>query len=101
MPGKPALPDAPTADLPLIAIDTGDGSDFTQILRAATFAADCWTAGPRGPYANPGMVPVDVARGQIREALLHLLELGLVDIDGGRLAAMFETCGIPTGRRGA
>ena len=84
---KPPLPARWDEPFPRIAIDENEGSPFDSILRIATFAADQWTLGPHGPYKTP---PPSAAtpRGQLREALLHLLELGFLDIDEERLNAV-------------
>ncbi|MEV6124402.1 hypothetical protein AB0M23_28495 [Streptomyces sp. NPDC052077] len=81
---KPPLPADVFGDWERIPVDDQAGSDFTEILRIGTFAADHWTLGPDGPHQRP-RPPAAVAGSQIREALLHLLELGLIDIDTGRL----------------
>jgi hypothetical protein len=70
-----------------IPVDDTDGSPFREILRIADFAASDWTFGPDGPYKQPNMTPATVTRKQLREGLLHLLELGLIDIDEERLNA--------------
>lgn len=82
---KPPLPDSAWGDWQRIPVDQGDGSAFGDVLRIGTFAADRWTLGDDGPYRKPGQTSASVVRAQIREALLHLLELGLIDIDEERL----------------
>lgn len=82
---------------PRIPVNQHDDSAFAAITQIAVFAADNWTFGPHGPYANPEMTGAERTRGQIREALLHLLELGLIDIDTERLHLLAET-GIPMQR---
>jgi len=84
---KPQIPAGPFVELERIPVDETDGSPFGRILRVATFAADDWTLGPDGPGSKP-QTPATVTRMQIREALLHLLELGFIDIDMERLDAM-------------
>jgi hypothetical protein len=84
---KPPLPTGFFDPWPRIPVDETDGGPFHEVLRLATFAADEWTFGPDGPYKQPRMTPAQATRGQIREGLLHLLELGLIDIDAERLNA--------------
>jgi hypothetical protein len=84
---KPPLPATPFDDWPRIPVDETDGSPFREIHRLAVLAADDWTFGPDGPYKQPGMTMAQITRGHVREALLHLLELGLIDIDEDRLNA--------------
>ncbi|MFI6296819.1 hypothetical protein ACIBEJ_34880 [Nonomuraea sp. NPDC050790] len=72
-------------DQSIVVVDEADGSPFDRIRRIAVGAADGWTLGPHGPYQHPGMTGADVSRGQVRTALLHLLELGLITIDEQRL----------------
>lgn len=86
MTSKPPLPDNAFAPWPRIAVDTSESGPFARILRLGVFAADDWTFGPGGPFKQP-QTPAAIARGQLREALLHLLELGLIDIDTERIAA--------------
>ncbi|MFE7727450.1 hypothetical protein ACFU5D_16845 [Streptomyces anthocyanicus] len=86
MTAKPPLPSDSFGDWERISVDEQEGSDFAQILRLGTFAADNWTFSPQGPYQQP-QTPAEISSSQIREALLHLLELGLIDIDADRLNA--------------
>jgi hypothetical protein len=83
---KPPLPTDPFGDWERIPVNEQDGSDFAEILRIGTFAADNWTFSPDGPYQR-SQTAAEATRSQLREALLHLLELGLIDIDTGRLHA--------------
>lgn len=71
--------------------------DVGQLVRIATHAVDSWYMGPNGPYGRPVKTTAEVNRMIVREALLHLLELGLIDIDRERLAAGAEV-GHPAGR---
>ena len=87
MPDKPQIPAEPFAEWPRIPVDQADGTPFNEILRIAGFAADEWTFGDNGPYRKPGMVKAAITHHQIAEGLLHLLELGLIDIDVERLNA--------------
>lgn len=95
---KPVLPSGWTASVERIPVDESDGSDFRKILHIAEMAASRWTLGPNGPYKNPGMTPHRVMTGEVTEALLQLLELGLIDIDSERLARMLRDTGVPIGR---
>ncbi|GAA2770462.1 hypothetical protein XF35_38940 [Streptomyces platensis subsp. clarensis] len=84
---KPPLPTDRLADWARIAVDTADQGDFAAINRIAGFAASSWTVNsPDGPLAKP-MPLMQAVDGAVREALLHLLELGLIDIDTDRLWA--------------
>ena len=84
---KPPLPTDRIADWPRTAVDTADQSDFAAINRIAGFAAHSWACNsPDGPLAKP-MPLMQAVDGAVREALLHLLELGLIDIDAERLHA--------------
>lgn len=97
MADKPPLPTALFGELARIPVDETEGSDFHEALRIGTFAADAWAMGPDGPYRHPEMTGANRTRHEVREALLHLLELGVIDIDGERLAALLEH-GVPLGR---
>ncbi|MFE0207039.1 hypothetical protein [Streptomyces sp. NPDC058985] len=83
---KPPLPASMLDPWPRIPIDTTDGSDFHHLTRTAGAAATTWALGPEGAYAK-GLSLAEVVDGAVREALLHLLELGLIDIDDDRLNA--------------
>ncbi|MFC8447602.1 DUF6085 family protein [Kitasatospora sp. NPDC057223] len=82
---KPPIPSGLPFDWPRIPIDDTDGTDAWQIIRIATRAGDQWALGEHGSYRQPGMSLSEITGGVIREALLHLLELGLIDIDGERM----------------
>ena len=86
MTDKPPVPATMFDPWPRIPVDASDTSPFDRILRLATFAADEWTLGPNGPFRHPAP-PATICRNQIREGLLHLLELGLIDIDTDRIDA--------------
>lgn len=88
MTDKPAPPDSPFDPFPRIPVDESEGTPFDRIRRIAAFAADDWVLGPEGPYKNPDMSGAQRSQGSISEALLHLLELGVIDIDVERLEAM-------------
>ncbi len=72
---------------PRIDVDTSDGSPFRRVLGLAISAAHGWTFGPDGPYKSPGQTGAEITRMEISEALLHLLELGFIDIDTERMNA--------------
>ncbi|PZG49862.1 hypothetical protein C1I98_11140 [Spongiactinospora gelatinilytica] len=84
---KPPLPTAHGEPIPRIQVDEREGGPFDQIRHIATIAVDLWSVGPDGPYYNPTQTRAETTRLQMREALLYLLELGLIDIDAERLAA--------------
>jgi hypothetical protein len=69
---------------PRIPIDTSEGSDFHRLNRIAGSAATRWALGPDGTYAQNHTL-AETVDGAVREALLHLLELGLIDIDLERM----------------
>jgi hypothetical protein len=71
---------------PRIPVDTGPDTDFHHIDRIAGHAATHWVLGPAGTYAQ-NLTLATTVDGAVREALLHLLELGLIDIDTERLNA--------------
>lgn len=84
---KPAFPDgwvAPTSAWPRIPVDQSDGSAYQRVAREAGFAATGLLVSPDGPL-RPGVAPVVIADAAIGEALLYLLEFGLIDIDEARL----------------
>ncbi|WP_446458622.1 hypothetical protein [Streptomyces rochei] len=86
MTSKPPLPARMFDPWPRIPIDTATGSDFFHLDRIAGDAATRWALGPEGAYAQ-NLTLAEVVDGAVREALLHLLELGLIDIDSDRLNA--------------
>lgn len=81
---KPALPARILDPFPRIPIDTRTGSTFADIQRIAARAATTWVLGDDGPYKKQ-MPMSDVVDGAVREALMHLLELGFIDVDEQRL----------------
>jgi hypothetical protein len=83
---KPPLPERTFDPWPRISIDTSEGSDFHCLNRIAGDAATGWALGPDGAYAQQRTL-ADTIDGAVREALLHLLELGLIDIDSQRMHA--------------
>jgi hypothetical protein len=83
---KPPLPARAFDPWPRMPVDTSDGGDFHQLNRIAGDAATMWALSPEGAYAK-NLTLAEVVDGAVREALLHLLELGLLDIDHDRLHA--------------
>ncbi|MFK8851185.1 hypothetical protein [Streptomyces sp. Ac-502] len=95
MTDKPALPKGPFDPFLRTRVDTSTGSAFADAHRIATRAATCWLLSPEGPYKKP-MTMANIVDSAVHEALLHLLELGFVDIDEARMRA---ARGWPMGRR--
>lgn len=83
-------------DVERIAIDQGDGSDFASAQQVAVLAADMWAI-DHNPRDSFEMTMAQYTRGLINEGLLHLLELGVVRIDGERLRHLLAT-GCPVQR---
>ena len=86
MTDKPPLPARMFDPWSRIDIDTSNGSDFHRLNRIAGNAATGWALGPQGAYAQ-NITLAEVVDGAVREALLHVLELGLIDIDRERMHA--------------
>lgn len=84
---KPPLPAKMFDPWTRADVDTTDGSDFHRLNRIAGHAATGWALGPHGAYAQ-NLTLAEVVDGAVREALLHLLELGLIDIDTERMHAV-------------
>lgn len=84
MTDKPPLPTRMFDPWPPIAINTDQGAGFHHIQRIAGSAATKWALGPDGTYAQ-GLTLAATVDGAVREALLHLMELGFIDIDSERL----------------
>ncbi|MFJ7990349.1 hypothetical protein [Streptomyces sp. NPDC096351] len=81
---KPPTP-AGLNDWERIPVDTRKGSDFAIIDRVASSAARAWAINsPDGPMKKPAPL-MHAIDGAVHEALLHLLELGVIDIDTDRL----------------
>lgn len=91
---KPPLPARTFDPWPRIPVDTSEGSDFHRLNRIAGHAATGWALGPDGAYAQNRTL-ADIVDNAVREALLHVLELGLIDIDAARMHA---ASGWPTQR---
>lgn len=94
---KPPFPTDLSTPWPRIPVDQTNNSDFQQIRRAATLAADGLMLGDHGPARDAPRVHHTAAA--VQEALLYLLELGLIDIDTERLSA-FMTQPHPMFREG-
>jgi len=82
---KPPLPSRTFDDWPRIPVDTRRLSPFRRVENIAERAASSWVTGPDGPYKDPGMTLHEIVSGAVHEGLLHLVELGLIDIDLDRL----------------
>lgn len=63
-------------------VDEAENGDFDQIHRAATSAATGLLVGGTMPFP---LTPYEIACTALKEGLLYLLELGLIDIDSERL----------------
>lgn len=87
---KPPLPTEPWGVFERIFVES-DHPDVAAILKLAVFTAD------DAYYAAEadGVTLAEAHAEMVREAILHLLELGLIDIDRERLRAAE---GFPTGR---
>ncbi|MDX3672764.1 hypothetical protein [Streptomyces europaeiscabiei] len=94
-PAKPPVPAAMFLDWPRIPVDTSEDSPYTRIHRIANRAAGDWILGDEGPYKQE-MALAHIVRGAVGEALVHLLELGLIDIDTARIKS---APGIPWARK--
>ncbi|WP_333745793.1 hypothetical protein [Streptomyces sp. IBSBF 2950] len=84
-PAKPPVPAAKFLDWPRIPVDTGEGTRHYNLTSIGRRVATEWVLGPNGPYNHPEQTMAQTIRGAVGEALLHLLELGLIDIDTARL----------------
>lgn len=84
---KPPIPARMFDDWPRIPVDTSRDSVFTRVERIAQGAAAGRVLGPEGPYKRPDQSLAEIVHGAVREGLLHLAELGLIDIDAERLDA--------------
>ncbi|MEU4947693.1 hypothetical protein [Streptomyces lavendulae] len=81
---KPPVPNNWDNNWQRIPVDPTD-PDTAWILKLAVSGADGWALGPHGPLHDRGMALADITTGAVRHGLLHLLELGLIDIDTERL----------------
>ncbi|MFE9845810.1 hypothetical protein [Streptomyces goshikiensis] len=85
---KPPLPTLLANHWQRIPVDLTD-PETAWILKLAVSGADGWALGPHGPLHDRGMTLAEITSGAVREALLHLLELGLIDIDTDRLRTAY------------
>lgn len=83
---KPPLPAAMFLDWPRIPVDTAENTPYAYINRIAGRAARNWALGPDGPYHREQPLAHVIDRA-VSEALLHLMELGLIDVDTARINA--------------
>jgi hypothetical protein len=83
---KPPLPARTFDPWPRISVDLNPDGNFHRLNRIAGNAARGWALGPDGAYAQNRTL-ADIVDNTVREALLHLLELGLIDIDSQRMNA--------------
>jgi hypothetical protein len=86
MTDKPPLPAKLLDPWERATVDTTEGGDYWKIRRIAIQATTAWALGPDGPFQTRQSL-VDIVNGSVNEALTHLLELGLIDIDTARLHA--------------
>jgi len=92
---KPAIPKS-RRPFPRIPVDQTEGSDFRRVLRLAIQGSEGWTfSAEEGPYfrrqnGKPELTPAQIVRGQMTEALLYLLEMGVIDVDDERLNQVFD-----------
>ncbi|MFD0035573.1 hypothetical protein ACFVJK_46870 [Streptomyces sp. NPDC127172] len=84
---KPPVPAAKFQDWPRIPVDTAEGSVHYQLTTIGRRVAQEWIMGPDGPYTHPEQTMTATVRGLVGVTLLHLMELGLVDVDAARMAA--------------
>jgi len=91
---KPPVPAVKFLPWPRIPVDTADGSIHYQLTNIGRRVAYDWIMGPDGPYEHPEQSMSATVRGLVGVTLLHLLELGLIDVDTDRMAA---ADGIPWG----
>ncbi|MFG3287330.1 hypothetical protein ACGF3G_00710 [Streptomyces sp. NPDC048179] len=91
---KPPLPVAQFHDWPRIPVNTAEGSRHDQMTSIGRRVATDWVLGPEGPYNRREQTMAQTIRGAVSAALLHLMELGLIDVDTARLDA---APGIPWG----
>jgi len=81
---KPPFPlNDPFAPWPRIPVDQTPGGDFDRMRQAAAFAADGLMLSDAGPDHNAPRAQQFAAA--VEEALLYLLEMGVIDIDKPRL----------------
>lgn len=81
---KPPAPADWNSEWLRITVDPAD-TETAWTIKLAISAAHGWLLGPQGPFHCEGMTPANVTGEAVRQGLLHLLELGLIDIDRDRL----------------
>ena len=81
---KPPLPERMFDPWPRIPVDASS-SHVREVIKLGVHAADDWLLGADGPYKQPGMTQAQITHRAVEEALSHLLELGLIDIDMERI----------------
>ena len=79
------MPIVKFADWPRIPVDTADGGLHDQLTTLGRRPAHEWVMGPDGPYSHAEQSMTQTIRGAVGAALLHLMELGLIDVDEARL----------------
>lgn len=79
------MPAVKFAYWPRIPVDTADGSLHHQLTTLGRRPAHEWITGPDGPYSHAEQSMAQTIRGIVGTALLHLMELGLIDVDVERL----------------
>lgn len=79
---KPPLPAERFASWSRMEIDEAEGGDFDRIWRGATSAATGLMVSGTVKYP---LSPYEIASAAVKEGLLYLLEMGLIDIDSERL----------------
>jgi hypothetical protein len=84
---KPPVPAVKFLDWPRIPVDTAEGRAHDQLTTIGRRVAHDWVMGPDGPYNHPEQNMTQTIRGLVGVTLLHLMELGLVDVDTERMAA--------------
>lgn len=89
MTAKPAFPTNPFEPWPYMPVDQTAGSDFQHLRRAAVLAADGLMLSDVRP--SPTAPRAQRTAAAVEEALLYLLEMGLIDVDEERLTAYLET----------
>ncbi|MFE5037098.1 hypothetical protein [Streptomyces sp. NPDC056683] len=91
---KPTVPAAQFLEWPRIPVDTAEDSTHYRVTTIGRRVATDWVLGPDGPYNHAEQTMAQTIRGAVGAALLHLMELGLIDVDTDRMAA---APGIPWG----
>lgn len=82
---KPPVPVHKFEEWPRIPVDTAEGGLHDRLTTLGRRPSHEWVMGPDGPYKQPEQSMVQTVRGIVGAALLHLMELGLIDVDVDRL----------------